>query len=84
MGCHTWQSENCLNTSNLERQVTYVHKLQPEGNYCDECEIANILQMLKSTVSKWTMSTKETEWLLAIQLLEEHGNGERNFFNCWT
>jgi hypothetical protein len=37
--------------------------------------------LLKTTVKKWAMLTKGTEWLTAIQLSGEHDSGQRITFS---
>jgi hypothetical protein len=39
------------------------------------------LPLLKTTIDMWTTLTKGTEWLLAIQLVREHGSGQKTFFH---
>jgi hypothetical protein len=70
----------CVHTDKL----TNVQKPPEECNFCDECGRAHKLPLLKTTVSTWAMLTKETEWLIAIHLVREYGNGQINyFFTYW-
>jgi hypothetical protein len=38
------------------------------------------LSLLKTKISTWATSAKGTEWLTAIQLIKEHGSGQKNYF----
>jgi len=42
-----------------------MHKLPTEDNFCD----------------KQGKASKGTEWLIAIQLTEEHDSGQKNYFS---
>jgi hypothetical protein len=50
------------------------YERQPaEGNFHDEHrKVKRNLSLLKTTISAWAMSTKVTEWLIAIQFVREH------------
>lgn len=61
--------------------LTNVHKQPLKGNFCDEHGRAINLSPLKTTVGKWTMLTKRTEWLTAIQLSGEDGSEQRIIFH---
>lgn len=65
--------------------LTNVHKTWVEATSITH--MAGLIHppLLKATVSKWPMSTKQREWLIAIQLVREHGSEQRSyFFTCWT
>jgi hypothetical protein len=38
------------------------------------------LSLLQSATGTWAMLTKGTEWLIAIQLVREHGSGQEIIF----
>jgi hypothetical protein len=43
------------------------------------------LSLLQTIVGTWAMLTEGTEWLIAIQLVGEHGSGQKNYFSTsWT
>jgi translation initiation factor 2 alpha subunit (eIF-2alpha) len=56
-----------------------VHKPPVENNFCDEHRGAHKPDIMETTVSKQSMSTKGTEQLIAIQLVEEHGSIHKLF-----
>jgi hypothetical protein len=61
-----------------------VYKPPAQGNFYDEHGEHLNLPLLKTTVSKWATSTRGREWLIAIQLVREHGRGQKIiFFASW-
>jgi len=43
------------------------------------------LLLLQTVFDTWSTLRKGTEWLIAIQLIGEHGSGQNDYFsNSWT
>jgi len=62
--------------------LTKVHRPKTEGNFCDEQgKDKKNLSSLQTTISTCATATKGTEWLIAIQLVGEHGSGQKNYFS---
>jgi hypothetical protein len=64
--------------------LTNIHR-SPVAAFVREMGKLKYLSLLKATVGTWAMSTKGTEWIIAIQLVGGHGSGQKNyFFISWT
>jgi hypothetical protein len=51
-----------------------MNKQQKATSVMNVEELIN-LSLLKTTGSTWAASTKETEWLIAVKFIREHGSG---------
>jgi hypothetical protein len=47
-----------------------------ECHFCNTGKLKN-LSLLLTTISTWATSMKGTEWLIAIQLVGEHGSRQK-------
>lgn len=71
-----------------ETQVICAHDCKYAVNFCNKHGRIKKPDIVKDSAGAWDTKTKETEWLIAIQLGEEHGSGQKNsiwlwFKTCW-